>query len=267
VAAVLSLKTGCGEPVLLSRAIKSRTKVSLPRVKVSRKLLRKEHIMKNLVDKPSKTVLYIITILLYGTIVIGGNSHFHKTIDTTPQIAIVNAEITEPSDKVNNDIVVVEVTEEVAPKQQVRTRETLSRGGTSFKPPSERDIINSYVRDIAPKYNMEPELIMSIIESESTYNPRCKTGNCLGLMQVSSYWHKDRMLKLGVSDLYDPYGNILVAVDYLSELCSMYKDMRLVLMMYNMEHDTAMRLYKTGQISYYARSVLERAEKYKKGEL
>jgi soluble lytic murein transglycosylase-like protein len=161
---------------------------------------------------------------------------------------------------------VAEVTEEIAPRQPVKTHETLSRGGTPLKPPSQRDMINMYVRDITSKYNMDPELIMSVIQQESEYNPRAKNGNCLGLMQVSSYWHKERVAKLGVTDFYDPYSNILIGVDYLSELYSQYKDMRLVLMLYNMEHNTALRMYRNGQISYYARTIITRAENYKKGE-
>lgn len=105
-----------------------------------------------------------------------------------------------------------------------------------------------------------------MIYQESRYDPKAKNGNCLGLMQVSSYWHKNRASKLGVSDFYDPYSNILLGVDYISELYTKYKDIRLVLMMYNMDNNTALRLYKNGQISDYAKTVISRAEKYKKGE-
>jgi hypothetical protein len=142
----------------------------------------------------------------------------------------------------------------------------LSRGGSGLKKSTGREQINAYVVEICEKYNMEPELIMSVIVSESDYNPRATTGQCLGLMQISSRWHKDRAAKLGVKDFYDPYGNILLGVDYLSELRDKYKDMRLVLMMYNMSHNAAMEMYKNGQISNYAKKILARAEQYKKGE-
>ena len=42
------------------------------------------------------------------------------------------------------------------------------------------------------------------------------------------------MERLGVSDLYDPYGNILVATDYLVELFEKHGDIGLSLMIYNM---------------------------------
>lgn len=81
-----------------------------------------------------------------------------------------------------------------------------------------RSCIEKYTEDIGEQYNICPELIQAIIERESSYDPYAKNGNCLGLMQVSSRWHSDRMEKLGVSDLYDPYSNILVGTDYLAEL-------------------------------------------------
>jgi soluble lytic murein transglycosylase-like protein len=158
------------------------------------------------------------------------------------------------------------------PNQEVQTatlkteRVILSRGGSPFKQKTEREMINDYTRDISAKYNMDPTLIMSVIQQESEYNPKAKNGNCLGLMQVSSYWHKNRAEKLGITDFYDPYSNILLGIDYLSELYSQYKDMRLVLMLYNMDHNTAISMFKNGQISSYAKTIIARAEQYKKGE-
>lgn len=131
---------------------------------------------------------------------------------------------------------------------------------------SEQEKIDNYIRTICREYKLEPELVMSIVYHESRYNPKAKTGDCLGLMQVSKYWHKERAIKLGVTDFYDSRSNILLGVDYLSELFESYKDPKLVLMLYNMKHETAFKLYRDGKTSYYARSVLERAENLKKGE-
>lgn len=126
--------------------------------------------------------------------------------------------------------------------------------------------INSYIRNICNQYNVEPELVMSIVFHESRYRPEAKNGNCIGLMQVSTRWHSDRAARLGVKNFYDPYSNILLGVDYLSELLDKYKDPALVLMLYNMKHETAMKMYSDGKISNYARSVLAMAEEIKKGE-
>jgi soluble lytic murein transglycosylase-like protein len=153
---------------------------------------------------------------------------------------------------------------EIIAKQHNAERKTEPSVSRSSSPD---EIINSYVKNICSKYdNVKPELVMSIIYHESRYDPRAKTGNCVGLMQVSSYWHADRATRLGASDFYDPYDNILIGVDYLSELFNTYKDPSLVLMLYNMNHEDAFKLYSEGKTSYYARSVLERAEKIKRGE-
>lgn len=132
-------------------------------------------------------------------------------------------------------------------------------------PPSEHETINNYVREISAKYNIDPELIMSIIQEESEYNPKATNGNCLGLMQMSSYWHAKRAIQLGVTNFYDAYSNILLGVDYISELITQYKDISLVLMLYNIDHATAFRLHAEGKVSSYAKEVMTRADGYKKG--
>lgn len=134
---------------------------------------------------------------------------------------------------------------------------------TNDIPLTEEQLIDSYVDDICRQYqNIPPQLIKSVIWHESTYDPKAinYNGTCFGLMQIAPRWHKDRMAKLGVTDIYDPYGNILVGVDYLSELFTRYEDMGLVLMMYNMSHNKAFEIHKQGRLTKYAQSVLDRAE-------
>lgn len=133
--------------------------------------------------------------------------------------------------------------------------------------PSYAELIDEYVRDTCTLYdNVEPELVMSVIWHESRYNPDAVSSTqCVGLMQISPFWHKTRAYELGVEDFFDPKGNILLGVDYLSELIKQYEDVRLALMLYNMDHDAAFELYNKGEISYYAKSVLERAEMLKNG--
>jgi soluble lytic murein transglycosylase-like protein len=184
----------------------------------------------------------------------------------------ISEKVEDVSSAVEPELTSVELDRESKMDQEVLTatlrtnRVVLSRGGSPFKQKTEHEIINDYVRDISAKYNMDPTLIMSVIQQESEYNPKAKNGNCLGLMQVSSYWHRDRASKLGITDFYDAYSNILLGVDYLSELYTKHKDMRLVLMLYNMEHNTAISMFKNGQISSYAKTIIARAEQYKKGE-
>lgn len=135
------------------------------------------------------------------------------------------------------------------------------------KPLTEHEIIEGYADQIAAMYyNVDSATIKSIIQHESEFNPNHITGDCVGLMQVSKRWHLDRAKKLGVTDLLDPYSNILVGTDYISELIEQYKDPALALMLYNMRHDKAFKLYAEGRISWYAEDVLALADEYRKGE-
>lgn len=115
-----------------------------------------------------------------------------------------------------------------------------------------------YVEEISERYNVCPELIMAIIEQESSGNPNAKNADCLGLMQVSERWHKDRMERLGVTSLFDPYGNILVGVDYIVELAETYGDLDMVLMTYNGSSDAEER-WINGAPTKYATGIINRS--------
>ena len=77
-------------------------------------------------------------------------------------------------------------------------------------------------------------------------------------MQISERWHLDRMNRLGVDDLFDPYSNILVGADYISELAEKHGDVALVLDVYN-GNSKAFYNNDNGIISSYAKWILERS--------
>lgn len=112
--------------------------------------------------------------------------------------------------------------------------------------------------EIGEMYCVCPELLMAMIETESSGKADAKNGGCVGLMQISEKWHKDRMKRLGVRDLKEPYGNILVGTDYLMELAERYEDIGMVLMKYNGD-SRANTYYETGELSEYATRILERS--------
>ena len=117
----------------------------------------------------------------------------------------------------------------------------------------------NYCEEIGEMYCVCPELLMAMIETESSGNPDATNGTCKGLMQVSEKWHRDRMERLGVKDIYDPYGNILVATDYLMELAEKYEDLGLVLDLYN-GNSKATQNAEHGVLSEYAAKILHRTE-------
>ena len=125
---------------------------------------------------------------------------------------------------------------------------------------SEAELI-AITEEVGAMYDICPELLQALVERESTFYINATNGNCKGLAQISTRWHTERMERLGVTDIYEPYGNILVAADYLRELFDEREDddVYYVLMRYNMAIDTANSLYAAGEITDYARSIVRRA--------
>ena len=71
----------------------------------------------------------------------------------------------------------------------------------------------AYCYEIGNQYNICPELLMAVIEKESSGKSNATNGGCVGLMQVSARWHQERRLRLAATDLYCERDNIVVAAD------------------------------------------------------
>ncbi len=111
--------------------------------------------------------------------------------------------------------------------------------------------------ELGARYNICPELIQAVCFKESGFQPNAVNGGCIGIMQVSEKWHKDRMEKLGVNSLADMKGNMAVGVDYLSELLKQYDDdPGAALMKYNGDSRLEKLITGTGDLSEYADEVL-----------
>lgn len=130
----------------------------------------------------------------------------------------------------------------------------------------EADGTDTYISETAQEacieygeqYGICPELLMAMIETESCGQADAENDGCYGLLQVSKKWHKDRMKRLGVTDIFDERGNILVGTDYLAELRDEYHEVSLALDIYH--GDTkAFENYEKGIMSDYARTILERS--------
>lgn len=105
-----------------------------------------------------------------------------------------------------------------------------------------------------------PFLISAMVEVESNFQPNTiSSAGCVGLMQVSPYWQKERIEKFAIEDIYDPYSNILVGVDFLEDLYYNYAnyDIVLAVMMYNMDFISAKNIYYSGRWSKYAIDVFD----------
>lgn len=113
-----------------------------------------------------------------------------------------------------------------------------------------------HIIETSEEYGIDPAIIFAMAYRESKYDPYAvgDSGRSLGLMQVQPRWHRERMERLECLDLLDPYQNVTVAIDYLSEMLGRYGgDIAKALVAYNAGH------YK-GTITRYAVAVLEIAE-------
>ncbi len=110
--------------------------------------------------------------------------------------------------------------------------------------------------ELGEQYNICPELIQAVCFKESSFDPRAENGGCIGIMQVNPAWHKDRMERLGVTDLYDVRQNMMTGVDYLHELSEEHEDISIALMRYNGDSSAEDVENGTGDVSEYADSIL-----------
>ena len=140
---------------------------------------------------------------------------------------------------------------------------TVAANSRSLDIISEDDIVPINVRiacDVwGEKYNICPELLEAIAYHESRFTQYAKNETCVGVMQVNTAAHGDRMKKLEVSDIYDIDCNVMVAADYLAELFAENEDVSVVLGLYHGERNAKKRA-ENGNLSSYVRAILEKSE-------
>jgi len=123
-----------------------------------------------------------------------------------------------------------------------------------------KESLLSICKFIGPKYSILPELLYAMCVKESTRFVNARNGSCKGLMQVNENFHINRMISLKVTDIYDPYGNILLAADFINELNKEKNNIYYTLMRYNMATETANNLFKKGIITNYASSIVNNSK-------
>ena len=97
-------------------------------------------------------------------------------------------------------------------------------------------------------------LALAVIDRETQFqNLVGDDGASLGYMQVQERWHWDRMERLGVTDLMNPFGNFRVGCDFLAELLEKYPTQE------------ALTAYNSGSPGYnqYSYDVMANYEKWK----
>nr|DAE90692.1 MAG TPA: hypothetical protein [Caudoviricetes sp.] len=95
--------------------------------------------------------------------------------------------------------------------------------------------MNNHIDKMAKRYGLDSKIIKALIEEESGWISSAEgdNGESVGLMQIQERWHKDRIKRLGVTNLYDSEQNITVGCDILSELLNKYGNYKDALSVYN----------------------------------
>ena len=94
---------------------------------------------------------------------------------------------------------------------------------------------NNHIDKMAKRYGLDSRIIKALIEEESGWVASAEgdNGNSIGLMQIQERWHKERLTRLGITNLYDPEQNVTVGCDILSELLNKYGNYEDALSVYN----------------------------------
>lgn len=95
--------------------------------------------------------------------------------------------------------------------------------------------IQIYTYCLCKQEGVSYALILAMIEQESGYKYDCigDDGESVGYMQIMQRWHEDRMKKLEVTDLFNPYQNIHLGIDIMKELIGRYGTIQDALAVYN----------------------------------
>lgn len=116
----------------------------------------------------------------------------------------------------------------------------------------EQDFLHTACQEAGVPY----ALALAVIQKETQFsNTVGDDGASEGYMQVQRKWHYDRMERLGVKDLMEPFGNFWVGCDFLAELLEVYPTAE-ALTVYNKGH-------YPGYITGYATEALDYYEVWK----
>ena len=91
--------------------------------------------------------------------------------------------------------------------------------------------ITTMVRNLAPEYRLDPNLVLAVVEAESNFDPKALSPkNAQGLMQLIP----ETAQRFGVKDVWDPERNLRGGMGYLRWLLDHFNgDVKLALAGYN----------------------------------
>lgn len=100
-----------------------------------------------------------------------------------------------------------------------------------YTPRPDRATIKAWVHALAPRYGIDPDLVLAVIEVESRFNPRARSPrNAQGLMQLIPA----TATRFSIKDPLDPFQNLIGGMRYLRWLLDYFDDdIKLALAAYN----------------------------------
>jgi Transglycosylase SLT domain len=118
------------------------------------------------------------------------------------------------------------------------------------KPPATKTNFRDLVENSAARYQVDADLISSVIATESNFNARAVSRkNARGLMQLMP----ETAARLGVHNVFDPQENIDAGTRYLGNLLQRYRnDLALALAAYNAGPE---RVQQYGRVPPFAETV------------
>lgn len=145
---------------------------------------------------------------------------------------------------------------------------TVTTESVIYEVPLDKELLD-HIQGLCADYEIPVELALAVIETESSYQADAVSPvGAKGLMQIVPEYHEDRMNRLNCTDLFDPYQNVTVGMDFLSELIEKYDgNLHKTLTAYNYGQKGANDKF-FGQGTYqseYSLKVLETTEKIKEG--
>lgn len=128
------------------------------------------------------------------------------------------------------------------------------------------DEVIEYCEYYGAMYGISPELLESIIWNESRGDTKAQNGTCVGICQINTVVHKDRIKRItsingtDSDSIYDVKLQIHLCADYINELSYVgyaeeQNDIALVLAWYHGEKK-AKEKYESGYLSDYVESIL-----------
>lgn len=156
-----------------------------------------------------------------------------------------------------------------SPVEPVKAKVVQVEMMATYNVPLDADL-QFFIIQICEEHHIDPAVVISIIDAESDFDADAigDKGASFGLMQIQARWHQERMDKLGVTNLLDPYQNVKVGVDYLVELLDSYDgDMTKALMAYNAGQLGAYKYYFSRGVysNDYSEKVLAEIENLTEG--